>query len=102
MRFASIVLLAACWKSSPATEPLPSRPPPADAAVDAPACDAGTDCVALTESCLAAGCFDRPPGGMVGVASAPAQTVIWAAPGDRSGRRRTRASGRRQRRRLES
>jgi len=66
-----------------------------------PACDAGTDCVMLTESCLAAGCFEREAGGLVGVAAPPTETVIWAAPGDRPARRRTRATGRR-RSRMES
>ena len=60
-----------------------------------PACDAAAGCGTLTESCLAAGCFEREAGGLVGVAAAPTQTVIWPAPIDRSSRRRTRATGRR-------
>ena len=34
-----------------------------DEASTPPACEAGTDCVMLTESCLAAGCFEREAGG---------------------------------------
>jgi serine protease AprX len=64
----------------------------------APTCEAGTDCVMLAESCLAAGCFEREAGGLVGVAAAPTETVIWAAPAERAGRRRIRATGRRRRR----
>jgi subtilisin family serine protease len=63
-----------------------------------PACEAGTDCVMLTESCLAAGCFEREAGSLVGVSAAPTETVMWAAPAERPGRRRIRASGRSRRR----
>jgi serine protease AprX len=65
---------------------------------ETPSCDGSTDCSMLTEPCaINAGCYDREPAGLTGVAASPQETVIWAAPVERSVRRRVRATGRRQR-----
>ena len=70
-----------------------------DVTGEAPACDGSTDCSMLTEPCAVdAGCNDREPAGLTGLAASPQETVIWAAPAERSTRRRVRATGRRQRR----
>jgi serine protease AprX len=67
-----------------------------EVASEAPSCEAGTDCLMLTDACPE-GCFDRTAGSLTGVAASPAETVLWGAPADRPGRRRTRATGRRRR-----
>jgi serine protease AprX len=65
---------------------------------EAASCDGSTDCSMLTEACaMNAGCYDPEPSGLTGVAASPQETVIWAAPVERSARRRVRATGRRQR-----
>jgi serine protease AprX len=70
-----------------------------DVTGEVPACDGSTDCPMLTEPCaIDAGCDDREPAGLTGLAASPQETVIWAAPAERSTRRRVRATGRRQRR----
>jgi hypothetical protein len=69
-----------------------------DASVEPLDCEAGTDCSMLAESCLASGCFDGDAGGLTGVAAAPAESVLWAVPAARAGRRRIRATAGRRRR----
>ena len=65
---------------------------------EAPLCDGSTDCSMLTEPCATnAGCHDGEISGLTGVAASPQETVIWAAPAERSTRRRVRTTGRRQR-----
>ena len=65
---------------------------------DAPLCDGSSDCSTLTEPCpINTGCDDHGPEGLTGVAASPQDSVIWAAPGERSTRRRVRATGRKQR-----
>jgi subtilisin family serine protease len=65
---------------------------------DAPSCDGSVDCSMLTGACaIEAGCFDAEPSGLTGVAASPQETVMWAAPADRSARRRLRVTGRRRR-----
>jgi serine protease AprX len=65
---------------------------------DAPACEGSTGCPALTEPCaIDAGCVDHAPAGLTGLAASPQDTVIWAAPAERSTRRRVRATGRKHR-----
>jgi serine protease AprX len=61
-------------------------------------CDGSTDCSTLVEPCaINTGCDDHRPAELTGVAARGEQTVIWAAPADRSPRRRVRATGRKQR-----
>ena len=65
---------------------------------DAPSCDGSVDCSMLTGTCaIDAGCFDAEPSGLTGLAASPQETVVWAAPADRSARRKLRATGRRRR-----
>jgi len=59
------------------------------------ACDAAdAGCVNVTMCSLGNGCFDRAAGMVVGLTAAPAETVVWTAPGNRPVRRRPRGTGR--------
>jgi hypothetical protein len=65
---------------------------------EATACEGTADCSTLTEPCTAdAGCDDRAPAGLTGLSVSPQEIKIWAAPAERSTRRRIRATRRKQR-----
>jgi serine protease AprX len=65
---------------------------------EAAACEETTDCSMLTEPCaIDTGCDDQMPAGLSGLTAWSQETVLWAAPAERSTRRRVRATGRKQR-----
>jgi serine protease AprX len=69
-----------------------------DAPGETAACEGNADCSTLTEPCAAdAGCDDPAPAGLTGLSVSPQETQIWAAPAERSTRRRVRATRRKQR-----